>query len=91
MNKAIVERAVQALAALNGQRRHEADSLPQRANVPSTTVHLDSKRSEVEGGCDMPHCAGCYDVGDGKRIHPPKCGRDYNEWLKRCEVKGSVQ
>ena len=23
--------------------------------------------------CDSPHCAGCYDVGDGRKIHPPKC------------------
>jgi hypothetical protein len=22
--------------------------------------------------CGSPHCAGCYEVEDGKRIHPPK-------------------
>jgi hypothetical protein len=27
--------------------------------------------------CGSPLCAGCYGVGDGKRIHPPKCGEDY--------------
>lgn len=21
--------------------------------------------------CGSPDCAGCYDVGDGKKIHPP--------------------
>jgi hypothetical protein len=83
MDKAIVERAVQALAALNGPRRHEADSLPHH--------RPDSQRSDVEGACQMPHCAGCYDIRDGRRIHPPKCGRNYDEWLKSWEAKGRVQ
>jgi hypothetical protein len=24
--------------------------------------------------CGSPHCAGCYDVGDGRKIHPPRNG-----------------
>lgn len=28
--------------------------------------------------CGSPDCAGCYDVGDGRKIHPPRCGE---EWL----------
>jgi hypothetical protein len=45
MDKAIVEPAVEALAALNGPRRHEEESLPQRVNAP------DTKRSEREAAC----------------------------------------
>ena len=29
--------------------------------------------------CGSEHCAGCYDVGDGKKIHPPKCSEDYRK------------
>jgi hypothetical protein len=41
--------------------------------------------------CGSPHCAGCYAVGDGKKIHPPQCGKDYRKWLERWEAKGRVQ
>jgi hypothetical protein len=29
--------------------------------------------------CGSPHCAGCYDVGDGRKIHPPKAGMNHAE------------
>jgi hypothetical protein len=41
--------------------------------------------------CGLPHCAGCYDVGDGRRIHPPKSSEDWKEWLLKWEPKGHVQ
>ncbi len=41
--------------------------------------------------CGSPDCAGCYDVGDGRKIHPPKCGEDYRAWLERWEAKGRPQ
>lgn len=41
--------------------------------------------------CGFPACAGCYDVGDGKKIHPPKCGPDYADLLKRWEPRGRKQ
>jgi hypothetical protein len=41
--------------------------------------------------CGSPHCAGCYDIGDGRKIHPPKCGGDYRKWLERWESKGKLQ
>ena len=44
-----------------------------------------------EAHCGSPACAGCYDVGDGRKIHPPKCGHDYLDWLKRWEPKGQKQ
>jgi hypothetical protein len=41
--------------------------------------------------CGSPHCAGCYDVGDGRKIHPPKCGEEYRKWLERWQPKGKPQ
>lgn len=41
--------------------------------------------------CGSAACAGCYDVGDGRRIHPPKCGEKYREWLEQWEGKGRLQ
>ena len=41
--------------------------------------------------CGSPHCAGCYEVAPGVRIHPPKCGEGYRKWLERWEAKGRVQ
>jgi hypothetical protein len=41
--------------------------------------------------CGSPHCAGCYEVSPGVRIHPPGCGEGYRTWLDRWEAKGNVQ
>jgi hypothetical protein len=27
--------------------------------------------------CGSADCSGCYAVGEGRKIHPPKCGRGY--------------
>jgi hypothetical protein len=51
---------------------------------------LEALRSGL-AACGSPHCAGCYDVGDGRRIHPPKCGEKYRAWLERWEARGKVQ
>jgi hypothetical protein len=49
-------------------------------------------RPATFAGCGSPHCAGCYDVGEGRRIHPPRCGEEYKrEWLERWTPKGKVQ
>jgi len=41
--------------------------------------------------CGSPNCGGCYDVGEGRKIHPPKCGEEYRTWLSRWEAKGKIQ
>jgi hypothetical protein len=41
--------------------------------------------------CGSSECAGCYDVGAGRKIHPPRCGEDYRKWLERWKPKGKVQ
>jgi hypothetical protein len=43
------------------------------------------------GACGSPQCAGCYDVGDGRKIHPPKCGKEYWKLLERWKPTGRAQ
>jgi hypothetical protein len=82
MDKAVVERAVKALVALNAGHGTEPSS---------TSALLRESRGREFGPCGSPHCAGCYEVQLGVRIHPPKCGEDYRAWLERWEFKGRVQ
>lgn len=35
-------------------------------------------REEFIAECGAPTCAGCYSIGEGKRIHPPKAGYNYD-------------
>jgi len=46
---------------------------------------------ESLAACGSPHCAGCYEVGDGRKIHPPKCGADFLRWRAWLEGKGPRQ
>ena|SRR2546429_7890877 len=41
--------------------------------------------------CGDPACNGCYSVGDGRKIHPPRTGEKYLDWLKRWEPEGKAQ
>ena len=41
--------------------------------------------------CGSAHCAGCYEVGGGRKIHPPKCCEEYRKWLERWQPKGKPQ
>ncbi len=41
--------------------------------------------------CGDPSCNGCYSIGDGKRIHPPRSSAEYLEWLKSWEPEGKAQ
>lgn len=41
--------------------------------------------------CGSPHCAGCYEVAPGVRVHPPKCGEEYRVWLERWEARSRLQ
>jgi TubC N-terminal docking domain len=62
------------------------DTLLARIREAKPTI-LDALRANL-AACGSPYCAGCYDVGNGKRIHPPKCGKDYLDWFKRWGEKG---
>jgi hypothetical protein len=65
------------------------DSLLARIHEVKPAI-LEALRSGL-AACGSPHCAGCYDVGDGRRIHPPKCGEKYRAWRERWEAGGRVQ
>jgi len=55
-------------------------------------ARITSGRTAMQGApCGSPACAGCYDIGDGKKIHPPKCGPDYADLLKSWEPRGRKQ
>jgi len=60
----------------------------------STSTSLSRLETDGSGSlapCGSSNCAGCYEVASGVRIHPPKCGEDYLEWLERWEAKGKTQ
>jgi len=61
---------------------------------PQGTGPEDCSNTQKHGGeaaCGSLHCAGCYEVEPGKRIHPPKCSKEWREWLLKWEPKGRVQ
>jgi len=44
---------------------------------------------EELAACGDPACNGCYDVGDGRKIHPPRTSQEYLEWLEKWEPTGT--
>ena len=93
MDKLIVERALQALAEIGAVRAPVirtsatvASPVPISQAVPAETI----VESDELAPCGSSHCAGCYDVGDGKKIHPPKSGKDYQKRMERWS-RGMVQ
>jgi hypothetical protein len=74
--------------------------LPRTPDAPRLVEQLRANREEVIAvlrkrsalaPCGSPHCSGCYDVGDGKKIHPPKCGESFLRWRAWLEGKGQIQ
>jgi hypothetical protein len=85
MDKAIVERALRALAEIGAAG-------PGMPELPRKTPELKPEAQfNSSAPCGSSDCGGCYDVGDGRRIHPPKCGEKYRAWLERWEATGRVQ
>jgi hypothetical protein len=71
-------------------RRALDDALLARIREAKPAI-LDALRTGL-AACGSPYCAGCYDVRDGRKIHPPRCGQDYQKkWLKRWTPTGKVQ
>jgi uncharacterized protein CbrC (UPF0167 family) len=86
-----VERAVQALAALNSPKRPEAQG--QRITEPLREVKISPEpmQSQNRAACGSVHCVGCYEVEPGVRIHPPTSSEEWKEWLLKWVPKGKVQ
>lgn len=81
MDKAVVERAVLALAAINSARNPEIRQAAVRGTTTPAATHVGRPKAEKLAACGSHECAGCYDVGEGRKIHPPKCGDDYQAWF----------
>jgi hypothetical protein len=88
--KSLAARVLQEMAA----HRSATGVCPTPETVAGQTAERSKARisgAQPLAACGSSHCAGCYDVGDGRRIHPPKCGEKYRLWLDRWEAKGRVQ
>jgi hypothetical protein len=70
-------------------RRALDDTLLARIREAKPAI-LEALRTGL-AACGLPHCAGCYEVVDGRKIHPPRCGEDYLLWLERWKPKGKAQ
>ena len=77
MDRAVVDRAVQALAALNTATRPEAQTRTVTEPQRERKIGPEPRHAENQAACGSPHCAGCYEVEPGVRIHPPKSGKDW--------------
>jgi hypothetical protein len=78
----------------------EAKKLIEVARIEKETIraylmanHLKEQHSIMKNlaPCGSSYCAGCYDVGDGRKIHPPKCGEEFLRWRAWQEGKGARQ
>ena len=58
-------------------------ALKQRQTMKGTAPQLEGLAE-----CGSPDCNGCYSIGDGRKIHPPRTGHKYLDWLKRWEPTG---
>jgi len=65
----------------------ESRSVP--ASVPGqekvgTERYTDEANGRSPAPCGSLCCAGCYEIGDGKRVHPPRCSQD---WQKEARLR----
>jgi hypothetical protein len=85
------ENKTAVLEYLRGREQPQEIQFP---SFPTPIVRETEKLKSPQSSktpCGSPHCAGCYEVAPGIRIHPPKCGADYRVCLERWEAKGRVQ
>jgi hypothetical protein len=63
-------------------------TLAERTPVPGVTPVVGGENPPQ---CGSLQCAGCYEVEPGVRVHPPKSGPEWREWLLKWEPKGKIQ
>jgi len=56
--------------------------------VQRATRHQQAPQLEGLAECGSPSCNGCYSIGDGRKIHPPRTSQKYLDWLRRWEPTG---
>ena len=82
--------AMKAARVVESAEERPVPSSPAPA-APRPSVETGRPQPGALAPCASPHCAGCYEVEPGRKIHPPKCGQDYLDWLLEWEAKGRVQ
>ncbi len=89
--KSLAFRVLQEVAARSTSRR--VCPTPAEHTGQDAGQDMGALKAQRDGAppCGSPHCAGCYDVGDGRKIHPPKIGEDYRKWLECWKPKGKPQ
>ena len=83
--KTLADRALDALRALSESPSEKAKETPKglaQAGTPTVSTSL--------APCGEPHCAGCYEVEPGRRIHPRKSGQEWDDWLARWQPKSEA-
>jgi hypothetical protein len=76
-----LEIALRVAPSVNAKREQQpACPAPERVLRASESI-AEAEQSSASAACESPHCAGCYEVARGVRIHPPKCGNDYRRWV----------
>jgi putative DNA primase/helicase len=70
----------------NGTKSPKISAKEDRGNMESLHLSVDrEEKGEIRAlsagpvTCGSPQCAGCYEVEQGVRIHPPKCGEEYRK------------
>lgn len=90
--------SIKSLAARVLQEMAAHRSVTVVCPTPDTVAGQTAERSKARisgaqplAACGSSHCAGCYDVGDSRKIHPPKCGEQFLRWRDWLEGKGLRQ
>jgi hypothetical protein len=92
----IALRVANPAQSVHSEPRSGAHASTKQAVKQSHTSSVDlaaTQRAQPDelAPCGSTDCAGCYDVGDGRKIHPPKIGEDYRKWLERWKPIGMAQ
>lgn len=87
---------------LRGERIHFR--LPHTTHASRLVEEMRARREEVVAAlkerdkverdrvsCGSPDCAGCYEVGEGRKIHPPKPTQEWLKWHQKWEAAGRIQ
>ena len=77
------------------QKRTYRGSAPRETAIGTVpeSDHSPAKRQQTceaaqTAACGSSYCAGCYQIGPRRWIHPPKCGKD---WVQRRKSKPTLQ
>jgi hypothetical protein len=92
-NQAIVERALEAIRALDrkdGGSGPSGESRTEPRPAANVTAPAETPAPNPLSRCGSPTCGGCYSVGESNGpeqfIHPPKSSPDWLEWRAKWDL-----